>query len=165
MTDSTPLAKEKEDPVFNVQDTVSITQTYEGNSIFPASCSIEEIAKNSYDLLRSRVADTLQQQGINTKIAIGDQTIDLYQITPEEAQELISDGGYFGVEQTSDRIVDFAIGIADGDISRLDAIKAGVEKGFNEAKSAFGDWLPDISYETYDSVMEKLDAWAAEIEA
>ncbi len=146
------------------QDTVSLTQRYEAKSSCPDTCSIREIAEESYDRLRNKVADVLQQQGIDTRLKQGDQTIDLYQITPEKAQELIADDGYFGVEQTSDRIVDFAIEIAGGDIGRLDAIKTGVEKGFNEAKAAFGDWLPDISYETYDSVMEKLDAWAAEKE-
>jgi hypothetical protein len=52
------------------------------------------------------------------------------------------------------------MGIAGGDHSRLDAIKEGVEKGFNEALEAFGGWLPDISYDTYDAVMNKLDTWA-----
>jgi hypothetical protein len=35
-----------------------------------------------------------------------------------------------------------------------------VDKGFNEALEAFGGTLPEISYKTYDAVMEKLDAWA-----
>ena len=78
----------------------------------------------------------------------------------KDAQAMIAEDGYFGVEQTSDRIVDFAIGIAGGDPSRLDAILAGVEQGFNEALEAFGGWLPDISYQTYDAVLAKLDAWA-----
>ena len=35
-----------------------------------------------------------------------------------------------------------------------------IEKGFQEALDAFGGWLPDISYDTLDSVMAKLDEWA-----
>ena len=76
-------------------------------------------------------------------------------LTPGEAQKLVSDDGYFGVQKTSDRIFQFAIGIAGGDPSRIDAIKEGINKGFAEAKKAFGDWLPDISYQTYDAVMSK----------
>jgi hypothetical protein len=105
-----------------------------------------------------------KEQGLSLNIAVGTtgngvEEINIGEITPEEANELIADDGYFGVEQTSDRIVDFAISIAGGDPARIDAIKAGVEQGFNEAFKAFGDWLPDISYDTYDTVMEKLDAW------
>ena len=35
-----------------------------------------------------------------------------------------------------------------------------MNKGFKEALQAFGGSLPDISYDTYDAVMNKLDTWA-----
>ena len=114
-----------------------------------------------YSMLRNLVANLLSEQGINTKIAIGDREIDIAAITPEKARELVSEDGYFGVEQTSERIFQFAVGIASGDPARIDAIKEGIDKGFAEAKKAFGDWLPDISYKTYDAVMKKLDEWTA----
>ena len=38
--------------------------------------------------------------------------IDISTISQEEAVELVADDGYFGIEQTSDRIVDFAIAAA-----------------------------------------------------
>lgn len=115
---------------------------------------------DKYELLRGLVTSMLKAQGIEFKALDGDQEIDISNISQEEAVELVAEDGYFGVDQTSQRIVDFAIGIAGGDPSRLDAIKEGVEKGFNDAKEAFGGWLPDISYDTYDEVMNKLDAWA-----
>ena len=116
--------------------------------------------QDQYSLLRGLVTSMLKEQGIDFKVANGDQETDISEITQKEATELIADDGYFGVDQTSDRIVDFAIAIAGGDPTRLDAIKEGVEKGFNEALDAFGGWLPDISYDTYDAVMNKLDTWA-----
>ena len=122
--------------------------------------TITGAADAAYDLLRSHVVDVFDKQGLGTTIDIGDRDIDLQQLGQSDAQALIGEGGYFGVEQTSDRIVDFAIGIAGGDQSRLDAILAGVEQGFQEALQAFGGWLPDISYQTYDAVQQKLDAWA-----
>ncbi|MCL2789957.1 MAG: hypothetical protein FWD79_04865 [Desulfobulbus sp.] len=112
-------------------------------------------------MLQNLVVNLLQQQGVNSKIAVGDSTIDLATITPKEAQDLVAEDGYFGVEKTSERIVQFAVGVAGGDPARIDAIKAGIDKGFAEAKKAFGDWLPDISYNTYDAVMRKLDEWVA----
>jgi len=122
--------------------------------------TITAAADAAYDLLRSHVLDVFEKQGLGTTIELGDREIDLQQLSQQDAQALIAEDGYFGVEQTSDRIVDFAIGIAGGDSTRLDAILEGVEKGFQEALEAFGGWLPDISYQTYDAVQQKLDAWA-----
>ena len=81
--------------------------------------------------------------------------------TPAEAEALVGADGYFGVEQTAERIFQFAVGVAGNDPARLDAIKAGIDRGFAEAKEALGDWLPGISYATYDAVLAKLDEWAA----
>ncbi len=129
---------------------------------YSGTMQLQDIAESGYDKLRAWVANLLQEQGINTKIATGDGEIDISEIDPQQAQDLISEDGYFGVKQTSERIFQLAIGIAGGDTSRIDAIKEGIDKGFAEAKKAFGDWLPDISYNTYDTVMEKLDNWVAE---
>ena len=121
--------------------------------------SIETMADKAYDILRSHVLDIFEKQGMNTALSVNGETIDLESLSAEKAQELVSEDGYFGIEQTSDRIVDFAIGIAGGDASRIDAILEGVEKGFQEALDAFGGWLPEISHETYDKILEKLDTW------
>ena len=143
-------------------DTISLRSesttavTYSGN----LKLSAGDEAK--FGMLRNLVANLLQEQGVNTKIAVGEGEIDIATITPTEAQDLVSEDGYFGVEQTSERIFQFAVGIAGGDPSRIDAIKEGIDKGFAEAKKAFGDWLPEISYNTYDAVMTKLDSWVAE---
>ncbi len=142
-------------------DTVSINYNKEVSMTYSSSLTIQTgEGQDEYNLLRGLVINMLNEQGINFKVANGDKEIDISQISQEEAVELIADDGYFGVEQTSDRIFEFAIGIAGGDPSRLDAIKEGIENGFNEALEAFGGWLPDISYDTYDAVMNKLDAWA-----
>lgn len=140
----------------NLRSETSSTVTYTGAAQLHAADSAR------YGMLQNLVANLLQEQGIHTKIAVGDSEIDIATLTPGKARELISDDGYFGVQQTSDRIFQFAVGIAGGDPSRIEAIKEGIDQGFAEAKKAFGDWLPDISYQTYDAVMEKLDAWVME---
>lgn len=143
------------------QDSVTITQEQEVSMTYSSSLTIQTgESQDQYNLLRSLVANMLKEQGIDFKVANGDQQIDITGLTQEEAVALIADDGYFGVDQTSDRIVDFAVGISGGDPSRLAAIKEGVEKGFNEALEAFGGSLPDISYDTFDAVMKKLDDWA-----
>jgi hypothetical protein len=145
----------------SVSDTVTISHQTESVATYSSSLTIDkEIKGDGFDLLRGLVLNILKEQGVDFKIATGDKNIDISQLTPEDAQALVADDGYFGVEQTSDRIVDFAISLAGGDPSRLAKIKEGVDKGFNEALEAFGGTLPEISYKTYDAVMEKLDAWA-----
>ncbi len=163
---TTENAKSSKDPKSTtsstIMDTVTLTQTPEPATTYTNTISPEEMAGRSYELLRELVTNMLKEQGIDFKVATGSSEIDISSISQEEAQELVSEDGYFGVEQTSDRIVDLAIAAAGGDTSKLDAIKEGVEKGFNEALEIFGGQLPDISYDTYDAVMEKLDAWAAQ---
>lgn len=146
-------------------DTISLRSESTLAVTYTGSMQLSASDESKYGMLRSLVANLLQEQGINTKIAVGESEINLTAVTPEEAQNLIGEDGYFGVEQTSDRIFQFAVGVAGGDPSRIDAIKEGIDKGFAEAKKALGDWLPDISYDTYDAVMKKLDDWAAESKA
>ena len=118
------------------------------------------VTTSDYISLREMIVNVLAEQGITTRIAAGDTSIDFKELTPEQAQELISEDGYFGVDQTSDRIVQLAISLNGNDPSRLEEIKAGIEKGFQMAAKALGGILPDISMKTYDAVMEKLDAWS-----
>ncbi len=109
------------------------------------------------------IVDTFKEQGLSTRIAAGDTSIDLKNMTPGEAQSLISEDGYWGVEKTSDRIVQMAISLGGNDPSRLAEIKSGIEKGFQMASDALGGSLPNISMDTFDAVMEKLDSWAQEV--
>jgi len=154
-------AEKSSPPPQQTQDSVQISYQEEVSMTYSSTLTIQTgEAQDQYSLLRGLVTNMLKEQGIDFKVANGEQEIDISTISQQEATELIADDGYFGVDQTSDRIVDFAIGIAGGDPTRLDAIKEGVENGFNEALDAFGGWLPDISYDTYDTVMNKLDAWA-----
>lgn len=140
-------------------DEVSLSYSAETVATYNSSMTLNNVKNDGFDLLRAFVLNIFKEQGMSPNFSVGDTELNLEEITQEEAAELVSDDGYFGVEQTSDRIVDFAIGIAGGDPSRIDAIKAGVEKGFQEALEAFGGELPEISYQTYDAVFEKLDAW------
>jgi len=141
-------------------DQVNLTYSAESVTTYNRSMSLESNAGDGYDLLRGLVLNIFKEQGIDYKIATDNSEIDISTVTPEEAQELIADDGYFGVEKTSERIFNFAVGMAGGDPSRINTIREGVENGFQEALDAFGGWLPDISYDTYDAVMKKLDDWA-----
>lgn len=76
-----------------------------------------------------------------------------------QAQKDIADDGYWGVEQTSDRIVDFAKALSGGDSAKADKMIEAFKKGFEQATKSWGKTLPDISQRTYDAVMKKFDTW------
>jgi len=119
---------------------------------------------SQYELLRSLVIKTLQEQNVPLQISFGNSEIDFSTMTVEEAQDLVSEEGYFGVKQTSDRIVDFAINAYGKDPAKLEEMKKAIDQGFQNAQKAFGGTLPEISQQTYDAIMQKLDDFAQQFE-
>lgn len=90
-------------------------------------------------------------------LASGNFTVDAE--TKANAQKAIAEDGYWGVNQTSDRILDFAIALSGGDTSKAETLLDAFKKGFSEATAAWGKELPEISQKTYDAVLEKFEAW------
>ena len=76
-----------------------------------------------------------------------------------QAQADIAEDGYWGVNQTSDRILDFAKALSGNDKSKAQEFADAFKKGFDQATKAWGGKLPDISQQTYDKVLEKFDSW------
>lgn len=82
--------------------------------------------------------------------------------SPEEiqqAQEDIGEDGYWGVEQTSDRLVSMAIALSGGDTEKADLLKDAITKGFEKATKAWGEELPQLCKDTYDTALKKMDDW------
>ena len=88
-------------------------------------------------------------------LASGNFTVDA--ATKAQAQADIAEDGYWGVNATSDRIVDFAVALAGNDPDKLEEMRSAFLQGFNKAKETWGGELPEISQRTYDAVMEKFD--------
>jgi hypothetical protein len=88
-------------------------------------------------------------------LASGNFTVDAE--TQAKAQEDIAEDGYWGVNQTSDRIVQFATALAGDDTSALEKMRDAFIKGYKQAEDTWGGELPDISKQTYDAVLEKID--------
>ena len=145
-------------------DTVTLNSSISSLSsliTYSSSMTLLGVDTDNINRVRDMVSKVFQQQGLDLKFNAGDQEVDLQKLSQQDAASLVAKDGYFGVDKTSDRIVQFAIGIAGGDPSKIDAIRQGIENGFQEAQDAFGGWLPDISHETYDAISQKLDAWVS----
>lgn len=96
-------------------------------------------------------------------LASGDFTVDA--ATKAQAQADIAEDGYWGVEQTSSRIIDFATALTGGDPDKIEAMRNAFKKGFDQATKTWGDKLPDISQKTYQAVMDKFDKLAEDANA
>ena len=101
-----------------------------------------------------------QTDDIWSFLASGDYTVT--EAAKLQAQEDISENGYWGVEQTSQRILDFAKALAGNDVSKADELLKAFKKGYEEATGAWGKELPEISKKTYEAVEEKFAAWKEE---
>lgn len=122
---------------------------------------------NRQSQLASIVSKMISNQGSTYGKASGDDmwkflaggnfTVD--PATKAQAQADIADDGYWGVEQTSQRIFDFAQALAGDDEEMMKKMEAAVEKGFKQATQAWGKKLPDITSKTHDAIKEKFNAY------
>ena len=90
------------------------------------------------------------------------------EVSPEvraQAQKDIAEDGYWGIEQTSERLFSFAKAISGGDISKAETLITAMEKGFKQATKSWGDTLPDICQKTLDAATEKIRSWAKQDDA
>jgi len=80
--------------------------------------------------------------------------------TKAQAQADIAEDGYWGVEQTSDRIISFATALTGGDPDKIEEMREAFKKGYKQAEKTWGGELPEISKKTYDAVLAKFDKLA-----
>jgi hypothetical protein len=114
--------------------------------------------------LRRLVEELLHAQGLTYKNATFDineeDMVYIDEETRAKAQQLISEGGAMSVENTAQRLFDFAVAVSGGDKSKIETLKSNISQGFEAAKEILGGHLPEISYQTYARTLEKLNEWA-----
>ncbi len=88
----------------------------------------------------------------NGKISVDPTTV-------AQAQKDIAEDGYWGAEQTSDRLVSMAQALSGGDTEKADKMIAAIKKGYEQATNAWGGKLPDICQRTIDLATKKLESW------
>lgn len=125
-------------------------------------------AENRASQLRSLVEQMMGKQAntygnandIWSFLRSGNFTVD--PATKAQAQADIAEDGYWGVNQTSDRIIQFANALTGGDPDKIKSMREAFKKGYAQAEKTWGGSLPEISQKTYDAVMEKFDKLAAD---
>jgi hypothetical protein len=162
----------------------STTAAEEAGAVYEPSAEAQAITKKTYtpdtELIaklkadadartaqfRSLVENMLLGQGksynnandIWSILASGDFTVD--PATKAQAQADIAEDGYWGVNQTSQRILDFATALTGGDPDKIEEMRSAFEKGFQQAEKTWGGELPEISQKTYEAVMAGFDKMA-----
>ena len=87
------------------------------------------------------------------------KNIEVDPATKAQAQKDIGEDGYWGVKQTSDRLVEMAQALSGGDATKADEMIKAIKKGYDQAAEAWGGELPDICQKTIDAATEKLNQW------
>lgn len=109
------------------------------------------------------IVPLMRQQGLEIgKLVSGEQQLTTDAATIEKAKAAIAEDGEFGVRQVAERILNFAKSSIGDDPGNLAAVRAAVEKGFQQAKEMLGGSLPEISQKTYDAIMQQFDSWESE---
>ena len=88
---------------------------------------------------------------------IGYEGKPITELSQEEAKDLVSEEGFFGVNQTSQRVADFVFGFSGNDLELLQKGREGIVQGFEDAKKLFGGELPEISYKTQERTLALID--------
>lgn len=119
--------------------------------------------------LQDIVNKLLSKQGSTYNAANGlkslYESLEVDDATRAQAQKDIAEDGYWGVEQTSSRIFDFAMALSGGDEKMMEKMKDAFLKGYDQAEKAWGDKLPEISQKTKDAVLQKFEDYKNSLNA
>ena len=117
--------------------------------------TVERLKSENEQRMANLVQQMLGKQVNRTNIL---EAIEAGQFTEEDIEQAkidTADDGYWGVEQTSDRIVKFALALTGGDPDKLDSMIEAFEKGYGEAEKQWGDSLPDLCQRTREATLKK----------
>jgi hypothetical protein len=113
--------------------------------------------RNLVEKMLLKQGETLKESDMYQLLREGKVPVDAE--TAAQAKQDISEDGYWGISQTSDRLVSFAKALTGGDPSKADEMIEAVKKGFDQATKAWGGDLPEISQKTLDTTLQKLNDW------
>lgn len=79
--------------------------------------------------------------------------------TIAQAKKDVAEDGYWGAEQTSDRILSFAKALSGDDPDKAEELLNAFKKGYSQATKSLGGNLPSLCSDTYDLVEKKFGEW------
>ncbi|MCR5432438.1 MAG: hypothetical protein K6E95_07770 [Lachnospiraceae bacterium] len=126
-------------------------------------------ADERFAQLRGIVEKLLLKQGgtfdVSNGLASAYRSLEVDPETQAQAQADIAEDGYWGVEQTSNRILDFAKALAGNDSELAAGMLDAIKEGFKQAEEIWGEELPQLSKDTIDASIKKVEDWIASLNA
>ena len=82
-----------------------------------------------------------------------------------QAAQMVGEDGFFGVTQTTDRIMGFAKALVGegANEEQIESMRAAVQAGFDQVAKMFGgfDNLPEVTRNTHAAIMQAFDDWVS----
>lgn len=103
-----------------------------------------------------RLAEKLAEHGVDLNL-FSHEGRSILDLSPAEAQELVAEDGYWGVNQTSERLAGFVLNGAGDNLEMLRAGREGISRGYQEAEKIWGGQLPEISGKTLGKSLAAID--------
>ncbi len=162
-TNASSTKKDQNTAAVYEKSTAKTGYTKKSNSAVVAKMKAEAEQRTSQ--LQSLVEKMISKQGqtlgtadsIWSFLAKGNFTADPETIA--QAKKDIASDGYWGAEQTSDRILSFAKALAGDDPDKAEELLNAFKKGYAQATGTWGKELPSLCSDTYDLVEEKFNKW------
>lgn len=167
VTEASGKAAAEETKETTVKETEAASYEADGGRTYSASATrktytmdtetVERLKSENEQRMANLVKQMLNQQidrsNIWERLRTGKFTAD--EATIKQAQADVADDGYWGAEQTSDRLVQYATALTGGDPEKLDTMIAAFEKGYAAAEKAWGGTLPALAQRTREATLKK----------
>lgn len=127
--------------------------------------SYQEQREQSFTKMINDIVSSQANKGKKAELAKKGLTKDFFSdlvVTPEQqmaAQQAIGEDGEWGVNAVATRIVDMCVALSGGDASKVEELRAAVDKGFQQAMGQWGGSLPSICDQTHDEINKRFDYW------
>ena len=117
--------------------------------------TVEKLKSELQERMANLVQQMLGKQVTQSNILEAIQEGKFSEEDIEQAKKDTAEDGYWGVEQTSDRMVKFALALTGGDPDKLDSMIEAFEKGYSEAEKQWGGELPELTQRTREATLNK----------
>lgn len=141
-----------------------VTKTRDNSAIVAQmKADMEERRNQLMDIVRQSLSSQAGKDfTANTGLKSLFEKIQVDQDTIAQAKADVAEDGYWGVEKTSDRMLEFAKALSGNDPSKAEALLDAFKKGYEQATKAWGDELPELCQKTYEAVVNKFNDWKNE---
>lgn len=125
----------------------------------------QEQREQSFSKMLNDIVNNQANAGKKAELAKKGLTKDFFSglvVTPEQAlsaQQAIGEDGEWGVNAVATRIMDMCVALSGGDSSKIEEMRAAVDKGFKQATGQWGSSLPSICSQTHDEINKRFDYW------